>query len=73
MEQLKKDHQANLKKFREDIQNEGNNTASQMQKEFEDKLNSLKEDHKVFLAKNLVRFLIKLKGTIHKCKLCVRF
>ena len=60
MEQLKKDHQANLKKFREDIQNEGNNTASQMQKEFEDKLNSLKEDHKVFLAKNLVRFLIKL-------------
>ena len=59
MEQLKKDHQANLKKFLEDIQNEGNNTASQMQNEFEEKLHSLKEDHKVFLAKNLVRLFIK--------------
>ena len=54
---LKKDHESQVTKLKEEMMTEGNDKTTEMQKSFETQLSALKEDHKTVLGK----FSVKLK------------
>jgi hypothetical protein len=57
IEALKKDHESQVTKLKEEMMTEGNDKTTEMQKSFETQLSALKEDYKTVLGK----FSVKLK------------